>query len=173
VNVAYCRGAWRDAQGIASSSFEGGNAGRDKLDRRELPERQGDTVDLLKTAMAEKRQPYAHINNRSEKCAVDDSGTLGIHLRKRGRFTYLPSIAIGVRNDILSLSRPLLDRRDLPMMNSEEFTQFLNELRAAYDLPTEFEKGALVSPSEETDNSEALLTEDDCSRLQPQDDTHT
>jgi hypothetical protein len=33
------------------------------------------------------------------------------------------------------------------MMNSEEFPQFLNELRAAYDLPTEFEKGALVSPS--------------------------
>ena len=37
------------------------------------------------------------------------------------------------------------------MMNSEEFTQFLNELRAEYDLPPTFEKGTLASPSEEID----------------------
>jgi hypothetical protein len=59
------------------------------------------------------------------------------------------------------------------MMNSEEFTQFLNELRAAYDLPPKFEKDSLMSSSEETDHYEDVLTEEDCSRLQPQDDTGT
>jgi hypothetical protein len=59
------------------------------------------------------------------------------------------------------------------MMNSEEFTQFLNKLRAEYDLPPKFDKGSLMSPNEETDNDEDVLTEEDCSRLQPQDETHT
>jgi len=59
------------------------------------------------------------------------------------------------------------------MMNSEEFTQFLNELRAAYDLPPKFEKGSLMSPSDETDTYEDVLTEEDCSRLKTQDETGT
>lgn len=59
------------------------------------------------------------------------------------------------------------------MMNSEEFTQFLNELRAEYDLPPKFDKDSLVSPSEETDNYEDVLTQADCSRLKTQDDTDT
>lgn len=63
--------------------------------------------------------------------------------------------------------------RDLRMMNNEEFTQFLNELRAEYDLPPKFHKGSLMSPSEETDHYEDVLTEEECSRLQPQDDTRS
>ncbi len=59
------------------------------------------------------------------------------------------------------------------MMNSEEFTQFLNELRAEYDLPPKFDKGALMSPSEDTDTYEDILTEEDCSRLQQQDETRS
>jgi hypothetical protein len=59
------------------------------------------------------------------------------------------------------------------MMNSEEFTRFLNELRAAYDLPPKLEKGSLISSSAETDHYEDVLTEEDCSLLQPQDDTGT
>lgn len=57
------------------------------------------------------------------------------------------------------------------MMNSDEFTQFLNELRATYDLPPKFEKGSLLSPSEDTDTYDDVLTEADCFRLQPQDET--
>ena len=57
------------------------------------------------------------------------------------------------------------------MMNSEEFTKFLNELRAEYDLPPKFDKGSFMSPSEETDHDEDVLTEEECFRLQPQDET--
>jgi hypothetical protein len=59
------------------------------------------------------------------------------------------------------------------MMNSEEFTQFLNELRTEYDLPPKFVKGSLLSPSEETDTYEDVLTEEECSRLQQQEDTRS
>ena len=55
------------------------------------------------------------------------------------------------------------------MMNSQEFTKFLNELRAEYDLPPKFDKGSLMVPSEETDPSEDLLTEEDFASLQQQD----
>lgn len=56
------------------------------------------------------------------------------------------------------------------MMNSEEFTQFLNELRAEYDLPPKVEKGSRVSPIEETDDYEGVLTEEDCASLRQQED---
>ena len=59
------------------------------------------------------------------------------------------------------------------MMNSQEFTKFLNELRAEYDLPPKFTKGSLMSPSEETDTCEDVLTEEDCASLQQPDDTLT
>ena len=59
------------------------------------------------------------------------------------------------------------------MMNSQEFTKFLNELRAQYDLPPKFKKGSLMSSSEETDISEVVLTEEDCASLQQPDDTLT
>lgn len=56
------------------------------------------------------------------------------------------------------------------MMNSEEFTQFLNELRAEYDLPPKVEKGSRVSPIEETDDYEDVLTEEDCASLRQHED---
>jgi hypothetical protein len=56
------------------------------------------------------------------------------------------------------------------MMNSEEFTQFLNELRAEYDLPPKVEKGSRVAPIEETDDYEGVLTEEDCASLRQQED---
>lgn len=59
------------------------------------------------------------------------------------------------------------------MMNSQEFTKFLNELRAEYDLPPQFKKGSLMSPSEETDTYEEVLTEEDCASLQQPDETLT
>lgn len=57
------------------------------------------------------------------------------------------------------------------MMNSEEFTKFLNELRAEYDLPPRFDKASLMTPSEETEPYEDVLTEEDCASLQQRDDT--
>ncbi len=57
------------------------------------------------------------------------------------------------------------------MMNSQEFTKFLNELRAEYDLPAKFDQGSLMSQSEETDTYEDVPTEEDCARLQQRDET--
>lgn len=59
------------------------------------------------------------------------------------------------------------------MMNSQEFTKFLNELRAECDLPPKFDKGSLMTPSEESDTHEDVLTEADCVSLQQSDDTLT
>ncbi len=58
-------------------------------------------------------------------------------------------------------------------MNSQEFTRFLNELRAEYDLPPKFDKGSRMVPSEETDTDEEILTEEDCASLQQRDDSLT
>lgn len=59
------------------------------------------------------------------------------------------------------------------MMNSQEFTKFLNELRAEYDLPPKFDKGSVMVPREETDTYEDVLTEEDFASLQQPDDTLT
>ena len=59
------------------------------------------------------------------------------------------------------------------MMNSQEFTNFLNELRAEYDLPPKLEKGLLMTTAEESDTSEDVLTEEDFASLQQPDDTLT
>ncbi|MGC4097331.1 MAG: hypothetical protein QM706_09460 [Nitrospira sp.] len=56
------------------------------------------------------------------------------------------------------------------MMNSEEFTQFLNELRAEYDLPPKVDKDSRMSSIEEADDYEGTLTEEDCASLQQQED---
>ena len=55
------------------------------------------------------------------------------------------------------------------MMNSEEFTRFLNELRAEYDLPPKFDKDMLMSSHEEMDTNEEILTEEDCVSLKRED----
>lgn len=57
------------------------------------------------------------------------------------------------------------------MMNSQEFTKFLNELRTEYDLPPKFDGGSLMAPNEEMDTDEEVLTEEDCASLQQRDNT--
>ncbi|MBS0152910.1 MAG: hypothetical protein JSR31_18450 [Nitrospira sp.] len=57
------------------------------------------------------------------------------------------------------------------MMNSQEFTKFLNELRTEYDLPPKFEDDSLIAPHEDTDAHEDVLSEEDCASLQQRDNT--
>lgn len=57
------------------------------------------------------------------------------------------------------------------MMNSQEFAKFLNELRAAYDLPPKFEEDSLMASNEDMDTDEDVLTEEDCASLQQRDTT--
>lgn len=57
------------------------------------------------------------------------------------------------------------------MMNNQEFTKFLNELRTEYDLPPKFEDGSLMAPHEDMDAYEDVLTEEDCASLQQRDTT--
>lgn len=57
------------------------------------------------------------------------------------------------------------------MMNSQEFTRFLNELRTAYDLPPKFDEDSFVASNEDMETDEDVLTEEDCASLQQQDTT--
>lgn len=57
------------------------------------------------------------------------------------------------------------------MMNSQEFTKFLNELRAEYDLPPKFDEDSFMAPTEDMDTDEDVLTEEDCASLQQRDNT--
>lgn len=83
----------------------------------------------------------------------------------------LSNIAMGIgRGTLFPSETTTLIGRDLHMMNSEEFTQFLNELRAEYDLPPKADKGSRMTPSEELEDFEGVLTEEDCASLQQHED---
>ena len=60
---------------------------------------------------------------------------------------------------------------ELHMMNNQEFTEFLNSLRTAYDLPPRLEEDSLMAPREDMDAYEDVLTEEDCASLQQRDTT--
>lgn len=57
------------------------------------------------------------------------------------------------------------------MMNNQEFTEFLNTLRTAYDLPPKFEEDSLMAPHEDMDAYEDVLTEEDSASVQQRDTT--